>query len=167
MNKSKRLTHYMTVSPIAFRHNLRLSPTPAHAQPRGIRTYRREPLAFHGVLALKPIAILTRLRIQQPYGLRFGCPCHEGCSMKRKSTICAIRSLPDCVMTRMRERLSKNTQGRREPDVIRRGPFLVQSANPNQLVYLPRPHRGKKPRGILTERGKVIHPELRHANATP
>jgi hypothetical protein len=35
MNKSKRLTHYMTVSPIAFRHNLRLSPTPAHAQPRG------------------------------------------------------------------------------------------------------------------------------------
>jgi len=52
MNKSKRLTHYMTVSPIAFRHNLRLSPTPAHAQPRGIRTYRREPLVFHGVLPL-------------------------------------------------------------------------------------------------------------------
>src|SRR5215831_16423594 len=44
MNKSKRLTHYVTVSPIAFRHNLRLSPAPAHAQPRGIRTYRREPL---------------------------------------------------------------------------------------------------------------------------
>jgi hypothetical protein len=41
------------VSPIAFRHNLRLSPTPAHAQPRGIRTYRREPLVFHGVLPLK------------------------------------------------------------------------------------------------------------------
>jgi hypothetical protein len=29
MNKSKRPTHYMTVSPIAFRHNLRLSPAPA------------------------------------------------------------------------------------------------------------------------------------------
>src|SRR5215467_5440500 len=53
MNKSKRLTHYMTVSPIAFRHNLRLSPTPTHAQPRGIRAYRREPLVFHGVLLLK------------------------------------------------------------------------------------------------------------------
>jgi hypothetical protein len=39
----------MTVSPIAFRHNLRLSPTPANAQPRGIR---REPLVFHGVLPL-------------------------------------------------------------------------------------------------------------------
>jgi hypothetical protein len=53
MNKSKKLTHYMTVSAIAFRHNLRLSPAPAHAQPRGIRTYRREPLVFHGVLPLK------------------------------------------------------------------------------------------------------------------
>ena len=50
MNKSKRLTHYMAVSAIAFRHNLRLSPTPAHAQPRGIR---RESLVFHRVLPLK------------------------------------------------------------------------------------------------------------------
>jgi hypothetical protein len=49
----------------------------------------------------------------------------------------------------MRERLSKNT---REPG---RGPLLVQSANPNQLVYLPRPHRVKKAGGILTGRGKV------------
>jgi hypothetical protein len=57
MNKSKRLTHYMTVSPIAFRHNLRLSPTPAHAQPRGIRTYRREPLVFHGVLSRVTIEV--------------------------------------------------------------------------------------------------------------
>jgi len=44
MNKSKRLTHFMTVPPIAFRDNLRLSPAPAYAQPRGIRTYHREPL---------------------------------------------------------------------------------------------------------------------------
>jgi len=36
MNESKRLTHYMTVSSIAFRRNLRLSPAPAHAQARGI-----------------------------------------------------------------------------------------------------------------------------------
>jgi len=43
----------MTVSAIAFRHNLRLSSTPAHAQPRGIRTYRREPLVFHGVPPLE------------------------------------------------------------------------------------------------------------------
>jgi len=28
----------MTVLPIAFRHNLRLSPAPAHAQARGVRT---------------------------------------------------------------------------------------------------------------------------------
>jgi hypothetical protein len=62
MNKSKRLTHYMTVSPIAFRHNLRLSPTPAHAQPRGIRTYRREPLVFHGVLPLKRPSITSGIR---------------------------------------------------------------------------------------------------------
>jgi hypothetical protein len=47
---------------------------------------------------------------------------------------------------------SKNTQGSREP-----GPLLVQSVNPNQLVYLPRPHRVKKVGGIVTERGKVIH----------
>jgi hypothetical protein len=53
MNKSKRLADYMTVSAIAFRHNLRLSPTPAHAPPRGIRTYRCEPLVFHGVLPVK------------------------------------------------------------------------------------------------------------------
>jgi hypothetical protein len=63
-------------------------------------------------------------------------------------TICAMQSLLDCETTRMRERLSKNTQGRYEPDVKRRGPLLVQSANPNQLVYLPRPHRVKKAGGI-------------------
>jgi len=37
MNVSKGLTHYMTVSPIAFCRNLRLSPAPAHAQARGVR----------------------------------------------------------------------------------------------------------------------------------
>jgi len=36
MNVSKRLTHHMTVSPIAFRRNLRFSTAPAHAQaPKG------------------------------------------------------------------------------------------------------------------------------------
>jgi hypothetical protein len=39
MNKAKRLTHYMTVSPVAFRHNLRLSPASAHAQAGWIRPY--------------------------------------------------------------------------------------------------------------------------------
>ena len=37
MNESKRLTHDMTVSPIAFRHNLRLPTAPAQAQARGVR----------------------------------------------------------------------------------------------------------------------------------
>jgi hypothetical protein len=37
MNESKRLTQYMIVSPIAFCHNLRLAPAPAHAQARGVR----------------------------------------------------------------------------------------------------------------------------------
>src|SRR5262249_29356630 len=37
MNESKRLAHQMAVSPIAFRHNLRLSPAPAHAQAREVR----------------------------------------------------------------------------------------------------------------------------------
>jgi hypothetical protein len=36
-NASKTLTHYMAVSPIAFRHNLRLPAAPAHAQARGVR----------------------------------------------------------------------------------------------------------------------------------
>jgi hypothetical protein len=51
--RNRKLEVLGIVSPIAFGHNLRLSPTPAHAQPRGIRTYRREPLVFHGVLPLK------------------------------------------------------------------------------------------------------------------
>jgi len=39
----------------------------------------------------------------------------------------------------------KERAGRREPDDRRReGLLLVQSANPNQLVYLPRPHRVKQ-----------------------
>ena len=41
MNESKRLTHYITVSRIAFRHNPCLSPAPAHAvsgQPRMLDT---------------------------------------------------------------------------------------------------------------------------------
>ena len=38
MNESKALTHNMTVSPVAFRDNLRLSAAPAHAQARGIRS---------------------------------------------------------------------------------------------------------------------------------
>ena len=46
MNESKRLTHYMTVSPIAFRHNLRLSAAPAHAQARGIRPYPEQTLCL-------------------------------------------------------------------------------------------------------------------------
>jgi hypothetical protein len=37
MNVPKRLTHHMTVSPIGFCRNLRLSPAPAHAQAREIR----------------------------------------------------------------------------------------------------------------------------------
>ena len=37
MNESKGLTHYMTVSSIAFRHNLRLPPATAHARARGVR----------------------------------------------------------------------------------------------------------------------------------
>ena len=38
MNVSKRLAHHMmTVSPIAFCRNLRLSTAPAHAQARGVR----------------------------------------------------------------------------------------------------------------------------------
>jgi hypothetical protein len=49
------------------------------------------------------------------------------CSMKRKSTICAMQSLLDCVMTRMRERLSKNTQGRRERGYVWRS--MKQSAS--------------------------------------
>src|SRR5215471_21432582 len=60
MNKSKRLTNYMAVSSSTFRHNLRLSPTSAHAQPRGIC---REPLVFHGVLPLtRPPSNHWRLR---------------------------------------------------------------------------------------------------------
>jgi hypothetical protein len=47
MNKSKRLAHYMTVSPIAFCHNLCLPPAPAHAQARGVRPYL---LVFHRYL---------------------------------------------------------------------------------------------------------------------
>jgi hypothetical protein len=47
MNESKRLTHYMTVSSIAFRRNLRLSPAPAHAQAHGIRLHRLYLLVFH------------------------------------------------------------------------------------------------------------------------
>jgi hypothetical protein len=63
----------------------------------------------------------------------------------------------------MHERLSKNSQGRREPDVRRRGPLLVQSANPTQLVYLPRPHRVKKSRGMRLLPEKRDHP-LRFGN---
>jgi hypothetical protein len=33
-----------------------------------------------------------------------------------------------------------------------------KARNPNQLVYLPRPHRVKKPGGMVIGRGKVIHP---------
>jgi hypothetical protein len=36
MNESKALTHNMTVSPVAFRDNLRLSPAPAHTQTREV-----------------------------------------------------------------------------------------------------------------------------------
>ena len=43
VNVSKRLTHYMTVVD-RFRHNLRLSPAPAHAQARGVRPYRESNL---------------------------------------------------------------------------------------------------------------------------
>jgi hypothetical protein len=38
-----------------------------------------------------------------------------------------MQSLLDCVMTRMRERLSKNTQGRREPGYVWRP--MKQSAS--------------------------------------
>jgi len=47
MDETKRLTHYMTVSHIAFCRNLRLPTAPAHAQARGIRPYL---LVFHRFL---------------------------------------------------------------------------------------------------------------------
>ena len=50
MDEAKKLTHYMTVSPIAFCRNLRLPTAPAHAQARGIRPYRPNLLAFHRFL---------------------------------------------------------------------------------------------------------------------
>jgi hypothetical protein len=50
MDEAKRLTHYMTVSPIAFRSNLCLSPTSAHTQARGIRPYRPYLLVVHRFL---------------------------------------------------------------------------------------------------------------------
>ena len=98
MNKSKWLTHYMTVSPIAFRHNLRLSPTTAHAQPRGIRTYRREPLVFHGVLPFKRpstgasagSSLPTTPQSLQVAGYSSSCPTPE----IQKFCGCLIMSLP-------------------------------------------------------------------------
>ena len=33
----------------------------------------------------------------------------------------------------------------------------ARSANPNQLVYLPRPHRVKKAGGVLRTEGKLLH----------
>jgi hypothetical protein len=48
------------------------------------------------------VLLLHRLKIHQPYGLWFGCLCHEECSMKRKSIGFVIQSLWRCVMTRIR-----------------------------------------------------------------
>ena len=49
MNESERLTHYMTVSAITFRHNLCLPTAPAHAQARGVRPYRHYLPVCHRV----------------------------------------------------------------------------------------------------------------------
>src|SRR5215469_12853132 len=57
MNESKRLTHYMTVSPITFRHNLRLPTATAHAQARRVR---RDLLVLHHFFPLLQGTIAPR-----------------------------------------------------------------------------------------------------------